>query len=180
MIFCVIFTGIKRTSSHVSRSGWVTKESRLLRVPHRHPLHLPLAKTKQDFHSFRNENFNIPDKLTLSGWFTGLSLLTVLYVTQIWITVSSMQIDPKRLQLCVGSSFSAPATLVFEKMNGETQKTVSPCHYPQYRCVRSYSGQEYTKGRFLTPPSDTCFNKLRPRCDYVNLIIVFFKQQATF
>lgn len=76
-----------------------------------------------------------PDELTLSGWFTGLFILAALYVTG--ITLSSRQIDTKRVKYSKGDSFvcgvivvsswtassvSAPATRMFDTMNGETQK----------------------------------------------------------
>lgn len=97
--------------------------------------------------SFLNKDFDmtLPDELTLCRLFTGLFLLAVLYVTQLWITWSSRQIGTKSLKRlkcskkptyetalcavvvssCAGSSVSAPAPLMFEKMNGETEKRVS-------------------------------------------------------
>lgn len=118
MTCCVISTGIRKTNSHVTRSGRVTKESRLSRVSHTHPLH-PRTRKDQDFLQFSNWIFQqmamLPDMLpltTLSGWFTGLCPLAVLYVTWLWLALSSRLIGTKRLKHSKRSSFVCGAIVV--------------------------------------------------------------------
>lgn len=138
-MFFVIFYRYKKNRFPHQRSVWVTKESQSSTHAH----HASSAgKGKPGFPSFLTENFNmtLPDELTLSGRFTGLFPPAVMYVTRLWITLSSRQIGTKGLKCskrssfvcgaivvssCTGFSVSAPATLMFEKMNGERQKTVS-------------------------------------------------------
>lgn len=134
-MFYVIFTGIRKTNSQGSRSSRVSMESRLFRVPHTHTHRI----LHWNFPSFLNENFVIPWRYRtgLSDWFTGLFLLAVLCVIQLWITLSCWQIDTSRLKwksfVCGAIVVSAPAAIGFQKMNGGTHKnSFFGCHHPQW------------------------------------------------
>lgn len=69
----------------------------------------------------------LPDMLTLSGWLTGCHTALDHFIKQAnWHkeikTKNSFERGAIVVSSCTGSYVTAPAALMFEKMNGETHK----------------------------------------------------------
>lgn len=145
-MFRVIFTGIRKTNSLVSRSGRVTKESRPLSVPHTdsHAASAAGGGTP-GFSRFSKLKFQ-HDFIWESGCFTRLFLLTImsggfglLYQAgrlaqrdyNVQKEKNSFVCGAIVVSSCTGSNVSAPDTLMFEKVNNDIHKS-SFCgwHHP--------------------------------------------------